>query len=238
MAGSSRNDRIAIIPARGGSKGLPNKNILPLGGLPLIAHTIEAARASRSIQRIVVSTDSPEVAEIARQHGVDVPFLRPVELAQDETPTLPVMQHVLTQLTTAEGWQPEIIVLLQPTSPLRQSEDIDRAVTLLEKTGADSVVSMCLSEHHPAWMKRIESGRVVPFLDNAPNYTRRQDLPPVYRLNGAIYATRRRVLQDENRILGCDTRALIMDSESSVDIDTALDLKLASLILQERQCRR
>jgi CMP-N,N'-diacetyllegionaminic acid synthase len=238
MASSTRSNCLAIIPARGGSKGLPNKNILPLGGKPLIAHTIEAARAAHCIQRIVVSTENPEIAEIARCHGADVPFLRPAELARDETPTLPVMQHVVTQLTVTEGWQPEIIVLLQPTSPLRQPEDIDRGVTLLEETGADSVVSVCLSEHHPAWMKRIESGRVLPFLDNAPVYNRRQDLPPVYRLNGAIYVTRRRVLQDENVILGCDTRALIMDPESSVDIDSALDLKLASLILQERPCRR
>lgn len=238
MDKSECDNCLAIIPARGGSKGLPNKNILPLGGKPIIVHSIEAARAAQCIQRIVVSTDSPEIAEIARHHGADVPFLRPAELAQDEAPTLPVMQHVLSQLATAEGWQPEIVVLLQPTSPLRQSEDIDRAVTLLRETGADSVVSVCLSEHHPAWMKRIESGRVLPFLDDAPAYARRQDLPPVYRLNGAIYVTRRRVLQDENRILGCDTRALIMDPDSSVDIDTALDLKLASLILQERQCRR
>jgi CMP-N,N'-diacetyllegionaminic acid synthase len=226
---------VAIIPARGGSKGLPGKNILLLVDKPLIAHTIEAARAAHSIQRIVVSTESVEIAQIARQYGAEVPFLRPPELARDETPTLPVLQHVLTQLKAAEGREPEIIVLLQPTSPLRRAEHIDGAVTMLEQTQADSVVSLCAAEHHPAWMKRIERGRVLPFLENAPEYTRRQDLTPVYRLNGAIYVTRRRVLLEENRILGRDTRALVMDAESSVDIDTPLDLKLAALIIQERQ---
>lgn len=231
---SGCNCVIAIIPARGGSKGLSQKNILPLGGKPLVAHTIEAARAAHSIQRVVVSTESPEIAQIARRYGAEVPFLRPPELARDDTPTLPVMQHVVAQIEAAQQLRLEVIVLLQPTSPFRRAEDIDCAVAMLEQTSADSVVSLCAVEHHPAWMKRIDDGRVQPFLENAPEYTRRQDLPPVYRLNGAIYVTRRRVLLEENRILGPDTRALIMDRESSLDIDTPLDLKLAELIIQER----
>jgi len=226
---------IAVIPARSGSKGLPGKNILLLAGKPLIAHTIEAARTAHSIQRVLVSTESPEIAQIARQYGAEVPFLRPPELALDETPTLPVLQHVLSQLQALEGCAPEVIVLLQPTSPLRVAADIDRAVIMLEQTQADSVVSLCVADHHPASMKRVEQGRVLPFLDDAPECVRRQDLPPVYRLNGAIYATRRRVLLETNRILGRDTRALIMDADSSVDIDTPLDLKVATLIMQERQ---
>lgn len=230
--------RLAIIPARGGSKGLPRKNLQRLSGKPLIAHTIEAARVARSLQRIVVSTESPEIAEVGRQYGAEVPFLRPPELAGDETPTLPVLQHVLTQLEATEGCTPEIIVVLQPTSPLRRAEDIDKAVDLLERSGADSVVSLCAAEHHPAWMKRLEGDRVLPFLENAPEYTRRQDMPPVYRLNGAIYITRRRILMEENRILGQDTRGLVMDAESSVDIDTLFDLKLADLIMQERRNAR
>jgi CMP-N,N'-diacetyllegionaminic acid synthase len=230
--------RLAIIPARGGSKGLPRKNLQRLSGKPLIAHTIEAARVARSLQRIVVSTESPEIAEVGRQYGAEVPFLRPPELAGDETPTLPVLQHVLTQLDATEGCTPEIIVVLQPTSPLRRAEDIDKAVDLLERSGADSVVSLCAAEHHPAWMKRLEGDRVLPFLENAPEYTRRQDMPPVYRLNGAIYITRRRILMEENHILGQDTRGLVMDAESSVDIDTLFDLKLADLIMQERRNAR
>jgi N-acylneuraminate cytidylyltransferase/CMP-N,N'-diacetyllegionaminic acid synthase len=181
-----------------------------------------------------VSTESPEIAEVARQYGAEVPFMRPDELARDDTPTLPVMQHVLAQLKTAKGVEPEIIVLLQPTSPLRRADDIDRCVAMLDETQADSVVSVCVAEHHPAWMKRIEDGRVVPYLENGLEYTRRQDMPPVYRLNGAIYVTRPQILQGQNRILGRDTRAFVMDAESSVDIDTPLDLKIAALILQER----
>lgn len=231
----SRSGCLAIIPARAGSKGLRGKNTLPLGGKPLIAHTIEAARAAHSIQRIVVSTESEEIAHIAQQYGAEVPFLRPAELARDETPMLPVLQHVLSEITATEGHQPEIIVLLQATSPLRRAEDIDRAVTLLEQTQADSVISLCAAEHHPAWMKRIECGRVLPFLEDGPEVTRRQDLPPIYRVNGAIYVTRAHVLLQGNAILGRDTRALVMDNESSVDIDTPLDMKLAALILQERQ---
>jgi N-acylneuraminate cytidylyltransferase/CMP-N,N'-diacetyllegionaminic acid synthase len=183
----------------------------------------------------VVSTESPEIAEVARQYGAEVPFMRPDELARDDTPTLPVMQHVLTQLKTAEGAEPKIIVLLQPTSPLRRANDIDRCVAMLDETLADSVVSVCVAEHHPAWMKRIDDGRVVPYLENGLEYTRRQDMPPVYRTNGAIYVTRPQILQRQNRILGRDTRAFVMDAESSIDIDTPLDLKIAALILRERQ---
>jgi N-acylneuraminate cytidylyltransferase/CMP-N,N'-diacetyllegionaminic acid synthase len=230
-----KSNCLAIIPARGGSKGIPGKNILPLLGKPLIAYTIDAARKASLIGRVLVSTDDPEIAAIATQFGAEVPFLRPPELARDETPTLPVLQHLLTQLKLSENYEPEIIVLLQPTSPLRRAGDIDRAVTLLQQTGADSAVSLCAAEHSPYWMNRLKGDRVLPFLENVPNYARRQDLPPVYRINGAVYATRRRILMEQNRLLGEDTRGMVMDAESSVDIDTLLDLKIAMLILQERQ---
>jgi N-acylneuraminate cytidylyltransferase/CMP-N,N'-diacetyllegionaminic acid synthase len=230
-----KSNCLAVIPARSGSKGIPGKNILPLLGKPLIAHTIEAARKACLIGRVLVSTDDPEIAAVATQFGAEVPFLRPAELAQDETPILLVLQHLLTQLKLSEHYEPEIIVLLQPTSPLRRAGDIDRAVTLLQQTGADSVVSLCAAEHSPYWMKRLEGDRVSPFLENVPKNVRRQDLPPVYRINGAVYATRRRILMEQDRLLGEDTRGIVMDAESSVDIDTPLDLKIAMLILQERQ---
>jgi CMP-N,N'-diacetyllegionaminic acid synthase len=230
-----KNSCLAIIPARGGSKGIPRKNILSLLGKPLIAYTIEAARKACLIGRVLVSTDDPEIAAVATQFGAEVPFLRPPELARDETPTLPVLQHLLSQLKTTENYEPEIIVLLQPTSPLRRVGDIDKAVTLLQQTSADSVVSLCVAEYSPYWMNRLESDRVLPFLENVPEYARRQDLPPVYRINGAVYATRRRILMEQNRLLGEDTRGIVMDAESSVDVDTPLDLKIAMLILQERQ---
>lgn len=235
MESSTREPNIlVIIPARGGSKGIPKKNIQPLNGKPLIAYSIEAALRSSRIERVVVSTDSEEIAQISLQFGAEVPFLRPAELSLDETPTLPVLQHLISQLKALENYEPDLIVLLQPTSPLRQTQDIENGIDLLIQSGADSVVGLCLAEHSPYWMQQLEGDRVVPFCKNSPEYSRRQDAPPVYRINGALYVTSPRVLQEENEILGKDTRGLIMDAESSIDIDTALDFKIASLILKER----
>lgn len=225
---------LSIITARGGSKGIPRKNIKMLAGKPLIAWTIEAALQSHVLNRVIVSTDDEEIAEISKKWKAEVPFLRPCDLAKDDSPTLPVLQHALSWLRSSEGYIPEVIVTLQPTSPLRRAEHIDQAIALLQKTRADSMVSVCLTEHSPYWMKRLEEDRVFPFLDGKKEYQRRQDLPPVYRINGAIYATRYEILMKENRILGEDTRALVMDRESSIDIDTPLDFKMAELILRER----
>jgi len=235
MSCDNKPSSLAIIPARGGSKGLPRKNILPMLGKPLIAYTIKAARQAESINRIVVSTDDVETAEIATRFLAEVPFFRPPELAQDDATTLGVLQHVLSMLKSLENYEPDIVVLLQPTSPLRHAEDIDRAVTILRQTSADSVVSLCLVDHNPHWMSRLEADRVLPFLEKAPIYTRRQDLPPVYRINGAVYVTRPEIIMNQNRLLGEDTRGYIMDSESSIDIDTAFDMKVASLYMEERQ---
>lgn len=185
--------------------------------------------------RVVVSTDDKEIAEVARTAGAEVPFLRPAELARDETPTLPVIQHALQWLEQHEAYQPELVVLLQPTSPLRRSEHIDQAIELLLRTGADSVVSLCEAEHSPYWMKKVDAeGRVSPFIVTEEEYTRRQDLPKVYRLNGAIFVTRSEVIIRENRLLGNDTRAYIMNQADSIDIDTELDFKLAELLIKER----
>jgi CMP-N,N'-diacetyllegionaminic acid synthase len=205
-----------------------------IAGKPLLAWTIESARRSKMLDRVIVSTEDEEIAEISRKWGARVPFIRPFELAQDDTATLPVMQHAVSWLESTEGYVPEIIVLLQPTSPLRRTEHIEQAVELLLQTGADSVVSVCLSEQSPYWMKRLEGDRVFPFLKEAPEYTRRQDLPRVYRLNGALYASRYDVLMRQKRILGEDTRAVVMDAESSIDIDSELDFKIAEMLLAER----
>jgi N-acylneuraminate cytidylyltransferase/CMP-N,N'-diacetyllegionaminic acid synthase len=225
---------LGIIPARGGSKSIPHKNIREVGGKPLIAWTIEVALKSEKLDRVIVSTDDEEIALISQQWGVKVPFMRPPELARDDTPTLPVLRHAVSSLEAAESYVPDVIVVLQPTSPLRRTEHIDQAVELLLQTRADSVVSICHSKHSPYWMKRLEGNRVFPFLNDVREYTRRQDLPAVYRLNGAVYATRYGVLMKQNRILGDDTRALVMDSESSIDIDSYLDFRLAEILLAER----
>ena len=229
---------LAIVPARGGSKGLPGKNIRPLLGKPLIAYTIEAALRAKSLGRVIVSTDDPKTAAIAESFGAEIPFLRPAELARDDTPTLDVVDHVLANLRTSQSYEPEIVLVLQPTSPLRRSEDIDRAVAKLESTAADSVVSLCIVDHNPHWMIRLQGDRVFPFVDDGQEYVRRQDLPAVYRKNGAIYATRAEVIVNQRRLLGEDTRGYVMDPESSIDIDTASDMKIASFLMQKRQNER
>jgi CMP-N,N'-diacetyllegionaminic acid synthase len=227
-------NNLGVIPARGGSKSIPRKNAKVIAGKPLLAWTVESALRSKTLNQVIVSTDDEEIAGIGRKWGARVPFIRPFELAQDDTPTLPVIQHAVSWLESTEGYIPEIVLLLQPTSPLRRTEHIDQAVELLLQTGADSVVSVCLSEQSPYWMKRLEGDRVFPFLNKAPEYTRRQDLPRVYRLNGALYATRYDVLMRQRRILGEDTRAIVMDAESSIDIDSQLDFKIAEMLLAER----
>ena len=229
---------LAIITARGGSKSLPGKNIKILAGKPLIAWTIEAALKSKYLDRVLVSTDDKNIAAIAKKYGAEVPFLRPKKLATDKTPTVPVLLHALRWLKLNEGYKPDAVVTLQPTSPLRLTKHIDAALRLFNKTGADSVVSVCRVEHSPYWMMKVKGDRVSPFMKDYSERKRRQDLLPVYRPNGAIYITRYDVLTKTKRILGRNTRAIVMDAESSVDIDTAMDFKLAETVLKEKRERR
>jgi CMP-N-acetylneuraminic acid synthetase len=225
---------IAIIPARGGSKGIPRKNIKLLGGKPLIAYSIEAAVKSRYIDRVIVSTEDEEIAEISKKYGAEV-IERPLELAQDDTPSLPVFQHVIKYLEEAEKIHPKIIVILQPTSPLRLVEDVDATVEKFLQSNCNSVVSLCEVEHPPHWMYTLsEEDRVMPIIEGAEKVTRRQDAPKVYRLNGAVYVAYRDIIMEENKVLGNDTRAYIMPPGRSIDIDTEIDLKLAELMMGER----
>ncbi len=229
---------LAIIPARGGSKSLPGKNIKMLAGKPLIAWTIEAALKSKYLDRVIVSTDDKKIAAIAKKYHAEAPFLRPVKLAKDKSPTVPVLLHALRWLKSKEGYSPDAIVTLQPTSPLRRAEHIDEALRLFYKTGSDSVASVCRAEHSPYWMIKVTGNRVFPFMKNYSEHKRRQDLPPVYRPNGAVYVTRCGVLMKQKRMLGRDTRAIVMNAESSVDIDTVFDFKLAETFLKEKRARR
>lgn len=224
---------LAIIPARGGSKGIKNKNIKPLLGKPLIAYTISEARKSCVIDKIIVSTDSPAIRDLAVKLGAETPFLRPARLAQDKTPMYPVVKHAV-EFLEHKGENFEIIVVLQPTSPLRKAADIDGAITKLLTLRADSVVSLCLTEHSPYWMRVIRKGKVCPLM-RARQYSRRQDLPKVYRLTGAIYATRRDVLFKHEAVAGGNTVPFIMPGERSIDIDTELDFKSAEIILGKSQ---
>lgn len=227
---------LALIPARGGSKGIPGKNLRLLAGKPLVAHAIEQAEQSTVVSRIIVSTDDIGIAEAAKKAGAEVPFMRPRELAEDNTPTLPVVRHALQWLMQHEKYRPDVVVLLQPTSPLRRAEHIDQGVRLLLETKADSVVSLCEAEHSPYWMKVLdEKGKVKPFIESEDEYPRRQDLPIVYRLNGAIYATWCNIIAEKNKMLGDDIRALVMTREDSVDIDDEIDFLLAELLLVKRR---
>jgi len=226
---------LAVIPARGGSKGIPRKNIAKVAGKPLVAWTIETAIICPLLDRVIISTDDPEIANVARCYGAEVPFLRPSELAQDDTPGIETILHTVRWLHEHEGYRPDYVMVLQPTLPLRTVEDIEAAVQLAWECQADGVVSVCTVHRHPYWMKRItEDGRLTDFLSLDHAYTQRQELPPVYALNGAIYLARCEVLLEQRTFYTDRTYAYIMPPERSLDIDTPWDLYLADLILKDR----
>ena len=216
---------LGLIPARGGSKSVPRKNVRRLAGKPVLVWTVETALASAALDRVVVSTDDEEIAETARACGAEVPFLRPPDLAEDDTPDLPVYRHALEQL----GDTPDAVAWLRPTAPLRSAADIEEAVRLLEETGADCVRSVCSAEHNPYWMGRLEDGRLMPLFDET--YDRRQLLPRVYRLNGAVDVVRCAAVAAEGPLFGGDVRAYVMPPERSVDLDSELDFLLAEALL-------
>ncbi len=224
---------LGVVPARGGSKGIPRKNLAALAGRPLLAYTADAARASGRLARVVLSTDSPEIAAAGEALGLDVPFMRPAGLSADDTPMLPVLQHALETLAAA-GFDADVVVLLQPTSPLRRAEHIDAAIALLESSGADSVVSVVEVPHqyHPLSVMTIEGGRLQP-MSGRPTVTRRQDKPRVYARNGpAVLAVRSTVLR-AGSLYGSETCPLVMPPRESLDIDDPWDLELAGLILSK-----
>jgi CMP-N-acetylneuraminic acid synthetase len=226
---------LGIIPARGGSKGIPRKNLVPLCGRPLIAYTCEAALGSRRLTRTIVSTDDADIARAAERCGVAAPFLRPVHLAADDTPMLDVLQDALATLARDERYAPEAVVLLQPTSPFRGARHIDAAVDLLEETGADSVVSVVEVPHQfsPASLLLVEGDRVQSWAGST-GPLRRQDKPRLFARNGpAVVATRCAVIE-QGRLYGDDTRALVMRRDESIDIDDAFDLQVAELMLASR----
>ncbi|MBI2789653.1 MAG: acylneuraminate cytidylyltransferase family protein [Elusimicrobia bacterium] len=181
---------LAVIPARGGSKGLPGKNIRPLMGLPLIAHSIRLARMCPEIARTVVSTDSPEIAAAARAEGGDVPFMRPADLAGADTPMWPVLRHALDEVERLEGKSYDVLMLLDPTSPTRLPEDVRAAAALLGE-GDDGVVCVSRPEFNPLWHTVVEKdGRMADWLPEAGRIARRQDAPELYRINGLLYLWR------------------------------------------------
>ncbi len=227
---------LGIITARGGSKGIPRKNIKELCGKPLIAYTIEAACGSRYLTRYIVSTDDAEIAEISKKYGADIPFMRPEELAQDKSTSMEVVQHAIQKLKDDFGEEYDYIMILQPTSPLRTSEDIDESIKIAVDTDADSVMSMKeLEDFSPQKMKKIESGIIVHYFEEeGATSARRQDLTKMYKRNCAIYLTKTEYIQ-QGDLFGKISRAYVMPEERSVDINKPIDFDLAEFFMRRRQ---
>jgi CMP-N,N'-diacetyllegionaminic acid synthase len=226
---------LCLVTARGGSKSIPKKNIALLAGKPLIAWTIESALRSPFLSRVIVSTDDNDIAGVARQRGAEVPFLRPAELARDDSAHIPVVVHAVEWLESHDGAQFDYVLLLQPTSPLRSKDDIDNAIRLSLEKDADSVVSVCQAFSHPYLTKYVTAdGRLQDFVPKPEGYLARQTLPPAYVVNGAIYVVRPDVLIERQTFYTERTHAYLMPPERSLDIDTPWDLYLADLILKDR----
>ena len=227
-----KNKVLAIIPARKGSKRLPNKNKLDLNGKPLIAWTIESAMKSIYIDDIAISTNDEDIVEIAKLYDIDVPFLRPEELSSDKASTMDVIFHTINFYKSI-GICYDIIILLQPTSPLRTSVDIDNSFKLLSKD-IKAIVSVCELDHSPLWSNVLPTNNSLEFfLKEDVQGLRSQDLPQYYRLNGAIYLSRINYLKTNNFFFGNQSKAYIMSTNNSLDIDTKLDFELCKLIMNE-----
>ena len=217
---------LAIIPARAGSKRLPGKNLIPLAGKPLLAWTIAAARASRSVTRTVVTTEDDQIADCARRHGAEVPLMRPSSMARDDSPGMDPILHMIEWLADHERYRPDVIVALQPTSPLRTAEDIDAALDLLNG-GASSVVSVAPVAAAASWLRTIsKDGRAQPVTGTSD---------PIYVLNGAIYAARTDVVLSRREMDDGSPLAYVMPRDRSVDIDSREDFELAERLMRARQ---
>ncbi len=223
---------VALIPARGGSKGLPRKNVLEMAGKPLIAWSIIQAQQSNIIDRVVISTDDKEITEVADSFGAEIPFVRPKELATDEAKGIDVILHALRWLREHRQ-AVDIIVVLQPTSPLRLTEDIDNSLNLFLEREADAVVSVCRTEHHPYWSNVLPEDKCMKdFIRNEADKKNREELPEFYRLNGAIFITKADFMIQNEGYYGDNTYAYIMPAERSIDIDSHLDFRLAGLLME------
>ncbi|WP_084154156.1 acylneuraminate cytidylyltransferase family protein [Citrifermentans bremense] len=227
---------IGIITARGGSKGLPRKNVLPLAGKPLIAWSIEQARQAALLERVIVSTDDEEIAAVARALGAEVPFLRPAELARDATPHIDVIEHALLFLADSEGYRPEYVCTIQPTSPLRTPADLDQMVLLAYEKRADAVIAVSEAHDHPYLVRKMDmDGLLSPFMEAPIPYLRRQDLPPAYFVNGAGFVNRVCSLLEERTFYPPNGFGYAMPMERSLQIDTRLDFDLVEFLLLRRR---
>jgi len=225
---------LAIIPARGGSKGVPRKNIRMLAGRALLAWTVTEAKKSRYIDRLILSSEDREIISVALALGCEVPFVRPAELAQDDTPGIEPVLHALQALPERYDY----VVLLQPTSPLRLVEDIDGCIAMCIEKDASACVSVTEPANNPYWMYRLSpEGVLRPLFAQDEIPARRQDLPPVYALNGAVYVARCDWLLKKRTFLSDETTAFIMPPGRSLDVDTEMDLQLCECLLKNLSAR-
>lgn len=228
---------LGVIPARGGSKGVHRKNIALLEGKPLIEYTIQAAQQAKLLTDFVVSTEDHEIAQVSKMLGAPVPFLRPKELSDDKSLSYPVLRHALDYMEDLHGSAYDGVMLLQPTTPLRSSRDIDACITALFSSDADSIVSVTsVGAFHPLRMKLMKDGYLVNLLGpGSENLQPRQELPPVFIRNGAVYLSRRAVVVEEGSMVGSKCLPYLMPSETSVNIDQELDLVVATQLLREQE---
>ena len=231
---------LAIIPARGGSKRVPQKNIRLLSGKPLIAYTIQVALQTEVIHRVIVTTDDEKIAGVAKKCGAEVPFMRPASLAKDSTSDQPVLQHTLDWLKENQNYIPDIVLHLRPTTPFKTSQIITKVIERMVETDANRVCTMtkCNGVHHPYWMYSLsDDGLAKPFIDgiDISNYYQSQLLPPAYRLNGVVDAIKTCVVYNKNYINEKNIAVVVVSEESAIDIDTEFDFQVCEMILQKNE---
>lgn len=227
---------LGLITARGGSKSIPGKNIKSLAGKPLICWSIDEARKSRFLSRLVVSTDDEEIRSVCLGAGAEAPFLRPQELSGDASPHIDVMIHALDWLEKEQEYRPDYVLLLQPTSPFRTVDDIDGVIRMAQENPlAGALVGVSEADQHPYLAKKLDAGGgMSDFVPSGLAYLRRQDLPPVYVINGALYLNKPSSLRRERKLVPPGALAYIMPKERSLDVDTPWDFHVAELIMVDR----
>lgn len=228
------NKILVIIPARGGSKRLPGKNIKKIGCKPMVAHAILAAKGSKYVDRVIVSTDDPIIVKVAKKYGAEVPFIRPTKLASNTATTLPVLQHAVAYIERRDNFKPNLVILIQPTNPLVRSEDIDGTIEKIIATQTNSCFTVSEISQRPEWMYRVDSKKAKLFLNEDKGPTKRsQDLPRLAIINGTVYAIRYDTLMKKNLIRdNANTSIYLMPRERSVDIDDHLDFKIAEALMK------
>jgi len=227
---------LALIPARAGSKGIKFKNIQKINDKPLLAFSIDAAKKSKLVNRIIVSTDSQKIANIAKSFGAETPFLRPKKLATDKSPGIETIKHALNFLKNSESYEPDVVVILQPTSPIRSPKIIDKSIQMLKSTKVTSVITIMKIKTHPYQSFWKKSGYLKPFLEKNSKYYQRQKLPPLYFPTGSVYSFKLSTLKKFRTIYGPYVKPLeIKDDYFNIDIDTPFEFFLAQQILNNKK---